>query len=147
MTSASVTSPAGPSADHRALWRPEVEELIYEPRPAEAGLSPSPPHGLSRLPAKAPGSRLPAPPWSRAEKSRHLAWLSGLTHSHPSTVICRFLQKRTSTSHSFMKASETHWTLLLLPVWKNPLGGELLKKLAPLFQKAPPDPRLQKRWG
>lgn len=34
MTSASVTSPAGPSAwTARALWRPTVEKLVYEPRP------------------------------------------------------------------------------------------------------------------
>ena len=57
MTSASVTSPAGPSTDCRALWRPKVEELVYEPRPTEAGLSST--HGLSSL---------PAPRWSRAEK-------------------------------------------------------------------------------
>ena len=138
MTSASVTSPAGPSTDCRALWRPKVEELVYEPRPAEGGLSST--HGLSSL---------PAPRWSREEKVQGPC-LALAAHPQPLrvtvTVICRsLLQQRTGTSHSFMKASETHWTLLLLPVWKNPLGDELLKKSAPLFQKAAPDPRLQRR--
>ena len=134
MTSASVTSPAGPSVDCRALWRPTVEKPVYEPRRAEEGLSPTPPHGLSRLPEK----KVQGPCLALGVHPQPL-WITV-------TVICRsLLQQRTSTSHSFMKASETHWTLLL-PVWKNPLD-ELLKKSAPLFQEAAPDPRLQRRWG
>lgn len=85
MTSASVTSPAGPSVDCRALWRPTVEKLVYEPRPAEEGLSPTPPHGLSRLPGKSPGT-LPGSwgsPTATVDHSHcHLPLPPPATHEH-----------------------------------------------------------------
>lgn len=100
MTSASRPglSPAGPSVDCRALWRPTVESSSDEPRPAEEGLSPTLPHGPA-------GSR---------KKSRDLpgSWGSPtatVDHSH-----CHLPPPPPPATHehfySFMKASETHWT-------------------------------------